>query len=150
MGCIRPLVAYGYGNMALRALASSSASSRWLPPAASRQLSSYLVERKEVALDESSSSALNVKLSFRNTHTQTHFGLILWLAARGPRRGSKEDLIIIVNNTKTHRPTIILGNTLGIANLHGEGEGKNQGRGNLTWNKSYTLYVYSIVFFSLY
>lgn len=53
------------------------------------------------------------------THTNRHFGVILWLARkRGPRRGSKEDLIIIVNNTKTHRPTIILGNTLGIANLH--------------------------------
>lgn len=146
MGCIRPLVAYGYGNMALRALASSSASSRWLPPAASRQLSSYLVERKEVALDESWRSALNVKLSFRNT--QTHFGLILWLAARGPRRGSKEDLIIIVNNTKTHRPTIILGNTLGIANLHGRREEPRKRQPNVE-QILYIICIFHSFFFSV-
>lgn len=57
-----------------------------------------------------------------------------WLARmHGPRRGSKEDLIIIVNNTKTHRPTTTQGNTLGIANLDRGEESepdmeKNQGR----------------------
>lgn len=43
--------------------------------------------------------------SFRNTCIS---GRELWRYG-DPRRGSKEDLIVIVNNTKTHRPTIILG-----------------------------------------
>lgn len=89
--------------------------------------------------------------SFRNTF---QVGGRLTTANDGQRRGNKEDLIIIVNNTKTHRPTIILGNTLGIANLHRENEARGRPRartkeGNLTWNKSYTLYVYFIVFFVL-
>lgn len=72
---------------------------------------------------------------------ETH---ISGLACGDRRRGSKEDLIVIVNNTKTHRPTIMLGSTREEERTR---YGKNSREGNLTWNKSYTLYVYSIVFF---
>lgn len=49
---------------------------------------------------------IEVAFETQHTHFRSHgYGAY----GDDPQRGSKEDLIIIVNNTKTHRPTIILG-----------------------------------------